>query len=97
MMKQPGIVLFIFDVAQQVQDEAIATASAAENGSGGTLDGYSSAGFFAGIMDGGNREVAIVSSKAEPEIAWAAHFHTIKRDGVGHLRAALYKFTRRGA
>ena len=87
----------LFGVGQQVQAEAEATAPDAQRGPGGTIAGYAEAGFFVGIEDSGDRPICIVASRAEPEVAWAAHFYTTKRDGVGHLRRALYKFTRRGA
>lgn len=84
-------------VAKAVAGEAQATASAAENGSGGTLDGYSAAGFSVEWESrGGKRPRVNVRSNASGELATGVHFHTQKRDGVAHLRAALYKFTSKG-
>lgn len=88
---------FLFSVAKDVQTEAIATAQDAQRGPGGTISGYAEAGFFVGIEDSGDRPIAIVAAKAPGDVSWAAHFFTTKRDGIGHLRAALYKFTHRGA
>lgn len=83
--------------AQDVADEAQKTASAAENGPGGTIDGYASAGFAVEWeARGGKRPRVNVRSQADPEIATAVHFYTQKRDGVAHLRAALYSKTLRG-
>ena len=87
----------LFGVGQQVASQAEATAQDAQRGPGGTISGYAEAGFFVGIMESGDRPICIVSSKADSDTAWAAHFFTTKRNGVGHLRAALYKFTTRGA
>lgn len=97
LMNDVGMDRILFDVGQQVAQEAEATAQDAQRGPGGTISGYAEAGFFVGIIDSGNRPVCIVSSRADEQTAWAAHFYTTKRDGVGHLRRALYKFTRRGA
>ena len=83
--------------AQAVAAEAQATADSAQNGSGGRLTGYAEAGFKVEYQSrGGKRPRVNIISNADPETALAAHFYTQKRDGVGHLRAALYKFTRRG-
>lgn len=97
LMNDAGMDRLLFGIGQQVQAEAEATAQNAQRGPGGTISGYAEAGFFVGIEDSGDRPICIVASRAEPETAWAAHFYTTKRDGVGHLRRALYKFTRRGA
>lgn len=86
----------LLDVANKVRSEAQATATSAENGAGGTIDGYASAGFTVEWEQRGARPRVNVRSNAPTETAMAAHFHTQKRDGVGHLRAALYKFTTRG-
>lgn len=83
----------LLDQARDVASEAAATASEAENGSGGELDGYASAGFSVDIMQTPTRQAAIIASNAAPETALAVHFYTQRRDGIGHLRAALYKFT----
>jgi hypothetical protein len=36
---------------------------------------------------------ALVISRADEKMALAVHFHTQRRDGIGHMRAALYAFT----
>ena len=82
--------------AQAIAAEAQATASSAEEGPGGRIHGYADAGFSV-VWDGrGKRPRVNIVSNAPEDIALAAHFHTQKRDGVGHIRAALYKFTHRG-
>lgn len=83
--------------AQGVAAEAQQTASDAENGAGGSIDGYAAAGFSV-VYDGrgGKRPQVLVKSNADSKTATAAHFHTQRRDGIAHLRAALYKFTQRG-
>jgi|TARA_R110000782_G_scaffold39135_1_gene91196 hypothetical protein len=84
-------------VANDVANVAVSTASAAENGPGGRLDGYAAAGFSVRFTNGGpGRPGFEVHSNADPMTAMAAHFHTQKRDGVAHLRAALYSQTSRG-
>lgn len=83
--------------AQSVATEAATTADAAQNGSGGRLTGYAEAGFTVQYQSrGGKRPRVNIISNADGETALAAHFYTQRRDGVGHLRAALYKFTYRG-
>lgn len=87
----------LVSVAQKVASEAASTASAAENGSGGSIDGYAAAGFSVQYESRGSKRPRInIVSNADPKISMAAHFFTQRRDGVGHLRAALYKFTSRG-
>lgn len=83
--------------AQAVADEAQATASEAEKGSGGRIDGYASAGFTVRWEDRGKRPRVIVESNADKDTVTAVHFHTQKVWGVAHLRRALYKFTHRGS
>lgn len=78
--------------AANVAAEAAATASAAENGAGGRIDGYASAGFKVTWLTRSKRPQIRIESNASGETATAVHFYTQKRDGVGHLRAALYKF-----
>lgn len=83
--------------AQAVAGQAAATANSAQNGTGGRLTGYAEAGFRVEYQArGGKRPRVNIISNADPETALAAHFYTQKRDGVGHLRAALYKLTTRG-
>jgi hypothetical protein len=83
--------------AQDVAGEAQATASNAENGPGGKIDGYADAGFsVVWESRSGKRPRVNIVSNADMKTFLAAHFHTQKRDGVAHLRAALYSVTRRG-
>lgn len=83
--------------AQAVAAYAQSTASDAENGSGGTIDGYADAGFSVRYVrrDPKRPRVDVVSN-ADSKTATAVLFHTLKRDGIDHLRRALYKFTTRG-
>lgn len=93
----PSVRAKLIGVAEQVAAEARATASSAEEGSGGTIDGYAAAGFSVEWQErGGKRPRVNVVSNADSETATAAHFHTQIRDGVAHLRAALHSVTRRG-
>lgn len=78
--------------AQAVAAEAQSTASSAEEGPGGRIDGYANAGFSVEWESrGGKRPRVNIKSNADKETFLAAHFHTQLRDGVSHLRAALYK------
>lgn len=96
LLKSNEIYKAIEPVAEKVLNEAIATASDAEKGPGGRIDGYASAGFTLKKHTGGTRVEARVESNADSETFLRAFFYTVKRDGVPHLRRALYKFTRRG-
>lgn len=87
----------LMNVAHDVQAEASSTASAAEKGPGGRIDGYAAAGFSVKWEQrGGKRPRVIIQSNADGETALKAHLYTQIVNGVGHLRAALYKFTTRG-
>lgn len=80
--------------AQQVASVAQSTADSAQNGSGGEIAGYAEAGFSVEWESrGGIRPRVNIRSLADEETALAAHFYTQRRDGVGHLRAALYSAT----
>jgi hypothetical protein len=81
-------------IGEQVAAEAQATADDAQNGPGGRIDGYAQAGFTVDVVARGKRPRVDIRSNASPETALAAHFHSQRKNGVGHLRAALYKFTR---
>lgn len=86
----------LMGTARDVAAEAQATASEAEKGAGGRIDGYAEAGFSV-VWQGRTKRPRIdIRSNADGKTATAAHFHTQRVNGVGHLRAALYKFTRRG-
>lgn len=93
----PAIKAQMLGVASSVAAEAQATADKAQEGSGGRISGYAEAGFSVQWESrGGKRPRVNVISNADTKTFLAAHFHTMKRDGVAHLRAALYRFTRRG-
>lgn len=95
--KEKGIRDALVGVAQDVAKEAQATAQSAQKGPGGRIAGYAEAGFSVVYESRGAKRPRVnVVSNADPMTALAAHFYTFRRDGVGHLRAALYKFTRRG-
>lgn len=88
----PAVKAQLMGVAEQVATEAQRTASSAENGDGGRISGYASAGFSVEWESrGGKRPRVNIKSNADKKTFLAAHFHTQKRDGVAHLRAALYK------
>ena len=93
--EDPVIKDILITEAHKVANEAAATASEAENGAGGTLTGYAAAGFDVVYKTGTKRPKVYIVSKAEEALALAVHFYTQRRDGIGHLRAALYKFTKR--
>lgn len=80
--------------AQAVAAEAQKTADSAQKGAGGRIDGYAEAGFSVEWQGRGKRPRVNIKSNADGETAMAAHFYTQRRDGVAHLRAALYKFTK---
>jgi hypothetical protein len=97
LRSNPAIRAQLVGVASSVAAEAQATADRAEEGSGGRISGYADAGFSVQWEGrGGKRPRVNVVSNADTKTFLAAHFHTMKRDGVAHLRAALYRFTRRG-
>lgn len=83
-------------IGMDVQAEAQATASEAEKGAGGRIDGYASAGFTIRWDRRGKRPQVIVESNADSKIITAVHFYTQRLWGVAHLRRALYRFTTRG-
>jgi len=91
-----GIKTMLMSTASQVAAEAQATADYAQLGPGGELTGYAEAGFDVVYEPRGTKPRVVIRSNADPETALRVHFYTQKRDGVGHLRAALYKFTTRG-
>lgn len=75
--------------AQRVKSAAEATADAAQNGSGGRLQGYAEAGFSVRWEGRGRRPRVVIESNADPAMALRVHFYTQKRDGIAHLRKAL--------
>lgn len=82
--------------AAKVKTNAEASAVAAERGAGGRIDGYASAGFSIRWIMRGRRPRIDIISNADSKTATAVHFYTQKRDGIAHLRAALYNITTRG-
>ena len=84
----------LINAAKEVVSKAEATASDAEEGPGGRIDGYAAAGFsYEWESRPGSRPRVNIKSNADTKTMLAAHFHTQLRDGVGHLRAALYSVT----
>lgn len=81
------------NIGDKVAREAKRTASDAENGAGGTITGYKSAGFKVEYDTSGKIPVVKVVSNADGETATAAQFNSQRKNGIAHLRAALYKFT----
>ena len=75
--------------ANKVKAEAERTASSAEEGPGGRIDGYADAGFDVQWESRSQVPRVNIVSLADKETFLAAHFHTIKRDGIAHMRAAL--------
>ena len=92
----PGVKGVVMTVAAAVKAEAESTASDAEKGEGGSLTGYSAAGFSADWEQRSKRPRATVRSNLNDGTQWCVHFSTIRRWGVAHLRRALYKQTTRG-
>ena len=75
--------------ANKVKAEAQRTASSAEEGPGGRIDGYAAAGFST-VWDAGYKWPRVqVVSNADIQTALAVIFHTVKRDGISHMRAAM--------
>jgi len=82
----------MFDVANKVKATAQTTAQDAQGGPGGRISGYAEAGFGTEWEGrGGKRPRINIYSKADRDTAWAAHFHSQLKNGVAHLRAALYE------
>lgn len=94
LLNMPEMRQLLLSIGENVRAEAQATADAAQNGSGGTIDGYAQAGFSIELVDRGQRPRVDIRSNADPATFLAAHFYTQRKNGIGHLRAALYKFTR---
>lgn len=98
LAQESGIKRMMMTLGDQVVSEAQATAQDAQNGPGGLLYGYAEAGFDSEWDSrGGKRPQVIVRSNADPEMALRVHFNSQKKWGTGHLRRALYKFTKRGS
>lgn len=83
----------LMDIGNKVRAEAEATASDAENGTGGEITGYASSGFKVEYLRRSKRPIVKIISNADGKTATAAHFNSQRKNGIGHLRAALYKFT----
>jgi hypothetical protein len=89
LRKEPGIRGHLTSLGNSIANEARATASDAENGAGGKIDGYSAAGFSVEWESRARRPRVVVKSNASGEISLAAHFNSQRKNGLGHLRAAL--------
>lgn len=94
LLNLPEMHALLLSVGEDVRSEAQGTADDAQNGPGGTIDGYAQAGFTVELVGRGKRPRVDIRSNASPEVALAAHFNSQRKNGVGHLRAALYKFIR---
>ena len=92
----PQIEAMMTQMGRDVAAEAQATADAAQLGSGGTITGYAEAGFTVEWERRSRRPRVNIISNADEKTFLKAYFYTQKRDGVAHLRKALYKFTKRG-
>lgn len=93
----PAVRNLLMQTGYNVAAEAKATASEAEQGPEGRITGYEAAGFDVEFETRpGARPRVNVKSNAPGDVALAAHFSSQRRNGVGHLRAALYRFTSRG-
>ena len=93
----PAVKSMLTDLGRDVAAEAQATADHAQLGSGGKISGYAEAGFTVQFETrSGRRPRVNIISNADEETFLRAYFYTQKRDGVTHLRKALYKFTKRG-
>lgn len=93
LRENPGIKAKLMEGGAKVQAEAAATADAAQKGAGGTIDGYAQAGFSVVWEQRSKRpRVVIRSNNTDPDTLERVYWYTQKRDGVTHLRAALYKF-----
>ena len=83
--------------ATRVAATAQSTADSAQKGSGGKITGYAEAGFSVQWQArGGKRPRVNIVSNADPKTFMRAYWYTQKRDGVTHLRKALYTHTFRG-
>lgn len=97
LQKNKPIRDMLVNSAWDVAYEAQQTADSAQEGTGGRITGYAEAGFSVEWESrNGKRPRVNVISNADMKTFLAAHFHTLKRDGVAHLRAALYSITRKG-
>ncbi|HLP97657.1 MAG TPA: hypothetical protein VK149_04350 [Sideroxyarcus sp.] len=85
----PDIKGLLMSVGKDVEAAAQSTAQDAQNGPGGTLDGYAEAGFTVEWDERSKRPRVNIRSNADPELSLRVHFYTQKRDGIGHLRKAL--------
>lgn len=92
VMDQLGMRSILTEAGQKVADELAATATVADNGPGGTIDGYSDAGFSVIYEPRGRRPRVVVKSNAPGDVAAAAGFNYYHKTGQLHMLAALYKF-----
>lgn len=97
LIKNPAIVAILKDEGEAVRRYAEATAQAAQGGPQPEIVGYAEAGFTVEWQVRSKRPQVVVKSNDTSGMQWRAHFSTIKRFGVAHMRAALYSITGRGA
>lgn len=93
LSSEPALIALLQSEADRVKAAAVATAQDAQNGPGGTIDGYAEAGFTSEVEVRSRRTRAVVRSNADGAIALAAHFNSQRKTGVAHLRAALKTIT----
>jgi hypothetical protein len=93
LQKNSGVEKILVNLGEKIRAEAARTASDAENGPGGKITGYAGAGFKVVYDKRSRRPVCKIISNANNETAKAAHFNSQRKNGIGHLRAALYKYS----
>lgn len=81
---------FLVGKANDVRAEAERTAPGAEGSPPDRTAGYAAAGFRVQFEARGRRPRVNIISNASPDVAQAVYWYTQKRDGVAHLRQALY-------
>jgi hypothetical protein len=94
LMDAVGMKEILTEQGEIVANELRSTASEAENGPGGTIDGYADAGFEVIYEARGRRPRVVVKSNAPGDVALAAGFNYYRKKGQLHFLAALYKFMR---
>ena len=80
----------LLSTGEAVAGVASSTAQDAQGGPGGRLHGYAESGFKVEYESGSKRPQVKVRSLADPMMALRVHFYSQRKNGVGHLRAALY-------
>lgn len=89
LMANSAIADDLMKIGNEVAANMEATARDAENGPGGTVDGYAAAGFGVYLMNHPNRLQVIVASHADEETSRGAHFNSARKNGIPHMAKAL--------